>query len=134
MDNLRQAHRIRSAIISSETATNEEKIINLQLAKSKLEASITKRTEEAQTVADGAVKKVQLELEAIETMKTSTQNDMVKLSQWKNQSQQSQKKELNDRMESSGLRDQNKEKVYIISILQILNNLILYIRWRCRKV
>jgi len=112
MDSLRQAHRIRSATISSETAANEEKIINLQLAKSKLEASVTSRIEESQAVADGAVKKAQSELDAVEAMKASTQNDMMKITQWKDQAQQSQKNELNARKEFNGLQNQNKEKVY----------------------
>ena len=112
MDSLRQAHRIRSATISSETAANEEKIINLQLAKSKLEASVTSRIKESQAVADGAVKKAQSELDAVEAMKASTQNDMMKITQWKDQAQQSQKNELNARKEFNSLQNQNKEKVY----------------------
>ena len=112
MDNLRQAHRIRSVIVSSETTAAEEKIMNLQLAKSKLEASINSGMEDIQIVVDGVIRKVKLELEAIETIKILTQNDVMKTSEWKDQAQQSQKKELNSRKEFSGVQDQNKEKVY----------------------
>lgn len=111
MDNVRQAHRIRSVKISNETIATEKKLVNLQLAKSKLEASVKARIDEAELMADIAVKKVSSELEAVEKVRDSSKNDIAKINQLKDQATQSQTNELLARKEFQTLQTQNKEKV-----------------------
>ena len=111
MDSVRQAHRIRAVKISSETIAAEHKLSNLQLAKSKLEANIKSRIDEAQVIADGAIKKVLSELETIERIKDSTHNDILKINQLIDQAKQSQNNESIARKEFQNLQKINKEKV-----------------------
>ena len=124
MDSVRQAHRIRSVNISSETMAAEQKLTNVQLAKSKLEASIKARTDEAQAIADGALKKALTELEVIERLKESSKNDVIKINQFKDQAKQSQTNELLARKDFQNLQKQNKDKVLYL-LLTSLKALIL---------
>ena len=117
MDSVRQAHRIRAVKISSETIAAEQKLTNVQLAKSKLEASIKARTDEAQAIADGALKKALNELEVIERLKDSSKNDVIKINQFKDQAKQSQTNELLARKDFQNLQKQNRDKVLSTSII-----------------
>ena len=117
MDSVRQAHRIRAVNISSETIAAEQKLTNVQLAKSKLEASIKARTDEAQAIADGALKKALNELEVIERLKDSSKNDVIKINQFKDQAKQSQTNELLARKDFQNLQKQNRDKVLSTSII-----------------
>ena len=125
MDSVRQAHRIRSINISSSTIASEQKIVSLENAKLKLENSMKIRVDEAQLLADEAVKKESSELDTIELLKDSSKHDIMKINKFKDQAKQSQINELAARKEFQNLQNQNKEKVLLVLLLLLLLLLIL---------
>ena len=114
MDSVRQAHRIRSIKISSDTIASEEKIANLEKAKMKLEQSIKSRVDEAQVLVDEALKKELAELASIVSLQDSSKHDLTKINKFKDQVKLSQSNELAARKDFQILHNQNKEKVLLL--------------------